>query len=261
MQENEKFKVIGTKVDNDTYRRLIQLERRGKIHLYRFGQMFWSMIVRLMDDRHNLTPEMERLMQAFEHCEGWAQAFNMGDPGTEKTIGEAIYFIFDANGKTKGSQPVLVKRPFFGQWTMDYNVSHIIERVLELSVPGRYKRMRLAMAEMGCENLLDFIDRLIAIYKDDEKYQAIRQEFEDAARADNGKPIAYGARPKRRVAVTMDMFEQWEQSKGKPYGERADEYFRELEVQAEKERLEQESEEARQWLEENMDFKPFGGEW
>lgn len=261
MQDNDKYQVLSTKVDIDTYKRIKRLERSGKINIYRFGQMFWSTLVRLMDDRHNLSPEMERLMQAFEYCVGWSEAFNTADPGVEKTIGEAIYFLFDAEGKTRGAQPVHVCRPFFDRWTMDYNVSHIIERVLELSVPERYKRMRLAMGEMGCENLLDFIDRLLNIYKDDERYASIRQEFEDCERAENGKPVEYASKTRRKHHVSVDMFQQWEESRGKPFGERADEYMAELERQAQREQKEQEDEESRRWLEDNMPYKPHGYEW
>lgn len=261
MQDNEKYQVLNTKVDMETWRRIKQLERSGKLNIYRFGQMFWNTIVRMMDDRHNLTPEMERLMQAFEYCIGWKEAFNLSDPGTEPTIGEAIYFLYDANGRMKGSQPALVSRPFFGQWTIDYNVPRIIERLLELSVPERYKRMRLAMGEMGCINLLDFIDRLLILHADDERYDTIRREFEDCQRAENGKEVIYGAKTKGKHQQTMDMFEQWERTKGKPYGERADEYLAELGRQAEIEQQQRDSEEARQWLEENSGFRPHGYEW
>ena len=39
------------------------------------------------------------------------------------------------------------------------------------------------------------------------------------------------------------MFQQWEESRGKPFGERADEYMAELERQAQREKKEQDDEE------------------
>ena len=59
----------------------------------------------------------------------------------------------------------------------------------------------------------------------------------------------------------MTMFEKWEETKGQPFGERADEYMAELERQVAKEEEQQRSEEARQWLEDNMEFRPIGYEW
>ena len=119
MQDNDKYQVLSTKVDMDTYKRIKRLERSGKINIYRFGQMFWATLVRLMDDRHNLSPEMERLMQAFEYCVGWSEAFNTADPGVEKTIGEAIYFLFDADGKTTSAG----HSSTVGRWTTTSRIS------------------------------------------------------------------------------------------------------------------------------------------
>lgn len=230
MQDNDKYQVLNTKVSIDTYRRIKKLERAGKLNVYQFGQMFWDTIVRYMDDRHNLTPDMERIMSIFEHAVGWLDCFNLADPNTDKTIGTAIYFIFDAEGKKHGARAVLVDRPFFHQWTQDHNIVHIIERTLELTVPERYKRMRSAMAEMGVENLLDFIDRLIMEHADDADIETIRKEFEDADRGDFGQKPHSGAPYKRHHTKTMDLFD-----KDKPYGEQADKYLADLEERARQE--------------------------
>ena len=223
---------MNTKVSIGTYKRIEKLERAGKLNRYQFGQMFWDTLVRYMDDRHNLTPEMERIMSLFEHTIGWKEGFNLADPNVEKVIVEAIYFIADAEGKKHGTRAVHVSRPFFQQWTQNYNITKIIERLLELTVPERYKRMRRAMGDMGCNSLLDFIDRLILLHADDSDIEAIRKEFEDADRGDFGQKPHSGAPYRRKKNKTMDLFD-----KNRPYGEQADEYLADLEVMANRERI------------------------
>ena len=227
MQDNDKYQVLNTKVSIETYKRIKKLERAGKLNVYQFGQMFWDTIVRFMDDRHNLTPEMERIMSVFEHTVGWKEAFNLADQNVEKVIAEAIYFIVDADGKKHGARAVHVSRPFFGQWTQNYNITQIIERLLELCVPERYKRMGYTMGEMGCTSLLDFIDRLILLHANDSDIEAIRKEFEDADRGDFGQKPHSGAPYRRHHAKTMDLFD-----KDRPYGEQADEYLQRIEEDA-----------------------------
>lgn len=207
MKENENFVSVATKINADSKKRLDRLERRGKIVLYRTMQHFLMAVQQLLDDGYAITDEMEELIHKFEFQIGWKDAFSANDPGVEKVIGSAIYFLYDADGKRKGCQPVLVNRPIMDDWTQDWNLIHIVDTVFRLAFPERYRRMRLAMAELGCENLLEFIDHLLLIYTEDTKYDAIKKEFEDCMRADNGREYAYGARTKTKQVRTISMFD------------------------------------------------------
>jgi len=114
--------------------------------------------------------------------------------------------------------------------------------------------------ERDCTSLLDLFDHLIDYHTREQDAAALRHEFEDADRSEFGKkPVSTAY--KRHHKQDMTMFEKWEETKGQPFGERADEYMAEMERQAAKEEEQQRSEEARQWLEENMEFRPIGYEW
>ena len=204
---------INTKISAYAFMRLKKLAKKKDISLYDIGQMVYDTLIRYMDDKHNLTPEMERAMSIFEHMVGWKEALTLCDPITRNEIGEAVYFLYDTGeGSTssshkKGTRAVHVTRPAFGDWEQDVNIQHIIERVLQLIIPVRYRRMRMAMAELGFDSMLDFIDHLINKQISDEDLDELRKEFEDADRGDFGQKPYKGVQYKRAKNATPDMFE------------------------------------------------------
>jgi hypothetical protein len=255
--EKEKFRVISTKVSRAVKERIGKICRKFKIKEYELLQMMCDCIVRYMDDRHNLTPEMERVMSIFEHLEGWKNAFNLADPTAESDICEAFY-VMSAKGK-KGFRVIHLQRPWWDgvkDWNQSENIQQMMEWFFEVMMPERYKKLRQLAVEKGMESQLDLLDYLIDSHMDDEMNGQYRQEFEDAARAENGKPLAYGERTKRVKHQSVDMYEQIS-------FDFDDRTVMDAEHD-EEERLERErnSEEARQWLEENSNGeRPYGMEW
>lgn len=85
-------KVINTKVTEWAEQRLIAICSKHHITLYNFLQMMCETIIRYMDDKTNLTPEMERAMSIFEHLEGWENCYNLAqsvvEPVGTKTLDE-----------------------------------------------------------------------------------------------------------------------------------------------------------------------------
>ena len=236
MQNNrEGYQVLATKVSNWAYERLNRLARKKGMSIYELVQMVCDTLLRYMDDRHNMTPEMERAMSIFEHMVGWDNAVNLTDHTQEHTIVEATYFV-SAEGK-KGTRAIHVERPFFDNWHQTENLQQILERTLELLAPERYGRLRRLAIDNDCSSLLELLDTMIDRYMREQDNEVLRSEFQDADRSEFGKKPAYIRYTKQQKA-DMDMFEA-----------------------AERRRIEQESEEARQHLEDEMPFKPFGYEW
>ena len=207
MNEEGHFISIATKVAPYAYERFKRLCKAKGLSEYGTMQMAFDALIRYMDDAHNLTPEMERMMLVFEHMIGWKDALNLCDPAVKKEIGEAVYFLYDSEGKKHGTRAVHVKRPNFEDWEQDMNVQHIIERCICLLFPDRYKRLRQLGAAMGCSSILDILDRMIDHHTKEEDNAEIRREFEDAARHDFGQEWQEGERPKNRRDLTPDMFE------------------------------------------------------
>jgi hypothetical protein len=172
--------------------------------IYELIQMVCDTLIRYMDDRHNLSEEMERAMSIFEHMVGWADALNLADPTVQKEIAQAVYIFQDTNGEKKGFRAVMVDKPFMGQWTEDQNVMDIFERIFNICMPDLYMKLFRARILLGCNNVSEVINLLadaqVIIHLNDE----YRKDFEDAGRTESGKAVEYGQRTKRKKHLTPD---------------------------------------------------------
>ncbi len=189
--------MMQTKVSPETFERIKQIE--AKLHLKAYGliQNMVDCIVRYMDDRHNLTPEIEQAMSIFEHLIGWADALNLADPTVKKEVAEAVYFMEDPQGVKKGVRAVHVTRPYFDEWKQDYNVQHILDRTIRLLFPDVYKRLLKVMEHLDFKSITEFLNFVVDHFQEEADIEELRNLFEDAARADNTKDIEYGKRTKR----------------------------------------------------------------
>ena len=189
--------MMQTKVSPETFERIKQIE--SKLHLKAYGliQNMVDCIVRYMDDRHNLTPEIEQAMSIFEHLIGWADALNLADPTVKKEVAEAIYFMEDPQGVKKGVRAVHVTRPYFDEWKQDYNVQHILDRTISLLFPDVYKRLLKVMEHLDFKSITEFLNFVVDHFQAEADIEELRNLFEDAARAENTKDVEYGQRTKR----------------------------------------------------------------
>lgn len=191
MEDKPKYRKQQTKVHPFIHHRLEKIAQKKGISVYEMLQMVCDTLARYMDDRHNLTPEMEKAMSIFEHMDGWAKALNLADPTVQKTIGEATYFMYDPDGKRKGCRAVHVTKPFFGNWEQTINIQDILERTICLTMPERYMRLRRLAATKDCSSIVELIDTLIDEHSQDEDVKFFREAFEDADRSEFGvKPWA-----------------------------------------------------------------------
>lgn len=187
-ENNEKFVAVGTKLSEEAQRRLDAISEKKGISRYTLMQMVADVIIRYMDDRHNLTPEIERLMTIFEHLNGWENCFNLADYTETPEIREAIYFLCDP--AKKGMRAVHVERPWLEgsqEWTQTYNLQEIFERMVCLLMPERYRRLRLLAIQNNCSSILELVDTLIDEHSNDADLRLLRMEFEDADRSEFGK--------------------------------------------------------------------------
>ena len=187
MEDEKKYIKKQTKVHPFIHHRLEKIAKKKGISVYEMLQMVCDTLARYMDDRHNLTPEMEKAMSIFEHMEGWANALNLADPTVQKIIGEATYFFYDPEGKKKGCRAIHVTKPFFGNWEQNINIQEILERTICLLMPERYSRLRKLAVDKECSSIVELIDTLIDEHSQDEDVKFFREAFEDAERSDYGK--------------------------------------------------------------------------
>ena len=116
---DEKYKNVSSKLSKYSIERLTRIAQKKNMSIYQLIQMVCDTIIRYMDDRHNLSEEIERAMAIFEHMTGWADALNLADPTVNKEVAQAVYIFQDADGEKKGFRATMVNKPFFDKWTQD----------------------------------------------------------------------------------------------------------------------------------------------
>ena len=203
--EKEKFKNISTKVSTYVKERILRICKKKKLNEYEMLQMMCDCIVRYMDDSHNLTPELERIISIFEHLEGWQNAFNLADHTATPEICEAFY-VLKAKGR-KGFRMIHVERPWFdgvANWKQTENIQVMLERFFNILIPEKYMKLRRLSAEMAIDSQLDLLDYMIETHLADTYNQQYREQFEDAARAENNRPVEYGRKTKSTKHIGID---------------------------------------------------------
>ena len=188
----EKYKTIATKISPHAYDRLTALAAARDMTIYDIIQMSVDTLIRYMDDRHNLSKEMEQAMSIFEHMIGWADALNLADPAVAREVAEAVYILQDPDGKKKGFRAVMVEKPFCGLWNQTANVQQIFDRLFNILMPDMYIKLYRAKILMGYRSVVEVINALADADVIAHLNEEFRKEFEDAGRADNARAVRYG---------------------------------------------------------------------
>lgn len=207
------YEVVNTKIATPIYNRLQVILRRKGLNFYRLFQNFCDCLIHNTDDRHNITPETEKVMSTFENLIGWEKNFNLSDPTAKPEISEATYYL-TADGKAN-TRVVHVERPFFGQWKQNFNVQQILERFLNLTFPQLYMRLRFIAGCRECASIFELLTEVVAELEEDEQKKELLRDFEDNDRGDFGqKP--HEQRYRRKLHQTPDMFESLEENEQRP---------------------------------------------
>lgn len=212
MQQSRE-KVVNGKITEEAFRRLCKICKMRGTTINGLITGFIDMIIRYTSSSYNLTPEMETLMTTFEHLEGWEDNVKFSQSG-DKEIVAAIYLIQEKaeerdDDKTKkkpkrGIYPVLVRKPYFGQWDETVNIQTILDEFLCHCLPDVYKKLRTTAVRMECNSILECLVNLIAIYGDDYDEQVYRELFQDADRSEYGLKPHEGTPFRRKMHKDVD---------------------------------------------------------
>lgn len=206
-EKQKGYEVVNTKIATPVYNRLMVILRRKNLNFYRLFQNFCDCLIHNTDDRHNLTPDTEKVMGTFENMIGWENNFNLSDPTAKPEVAEATYYL-TAPGKD-GVRVVHVERPFFGQWKQNLNINQIMERFFCLTFPQLYKRLRFIAVCRQCASIFELLTEVVAELEADEQKKELLEDFEDNDRGDWGQKPG-NTRYKRKQQRTPDMFESHE---------------------------------------------------
>jgi hypothetical protein len=267
MNENskERFEQLGTKIDPAMAEVLNACCDALQTDVYHLLQWFAYTVIRAAHPLHQMTPEIQKLMTLLESDAGWQTAFNLVAPDRKKIA--QVVLILEQEGH-KGFGAVMIDRPFMGEARMTECTDDILERVCEVTMHGIYRRLRLMGGQLGCNNLSDVLLTMIDAQSIIELEEENRIQMQGEAQfSESGKRIEYGKRTKakhhrtpdgeamrqQRIVFTDEDATTTDMPDERPYGEKADEYMKNLEEQAKADEADD--------MEKEMGFKPFGQEW
>ena len=278
-KDNRKYEGVSVKLSPDQYVLLNAICDALGVNTYQIFQMFFYTLCKAAAPMHELSPEIRKIMTLMETDVGWANAFNMANPN-HLHVAQAI-LILEQEGK-KGFGAVMIDKPFMDKAPekvddidphrndpqMTENVDYILERVTEVTMHGIYRRLRLVGGMMKCNHLSDILLDMIERQGKDLREEDDRIQMQGEAQfTDSGKRIEYGKRTKAKHHRTPDGEAQRQQRiqftdedatttdmpDERPYGEKADEYMKNLEEQAKADEADD--------MEKEMGFRPHGEEW
>lgn len=169
--------VIAGKVRRSVGENIFRILKQRGLNLNQFIELVCEVWIRYTSPDHNLTAEMEEAMNLFEHLIGWKDAVMLSDPGTTLNVDRALYFMC-AEGK-KNTVPIMVEKPYFGQWRQSENVVQIFEETIELLMPERYRRIRSMAVDLGVRNIVELLDLFIDEHSKDAELAELREQFSD----------------------------------------------------------------------------------
>lgn len=150
-------------------------------------QMLIDVICRYMDDRHNLSKELNDMIALFEGCNGWDAHVNLAEPISRKKIVAALYWLAQED-KPNGRIPALVDGPSGDlHQTITFNVQDIFEFIVQVFSPLRYERMKMIMRKLHADSMLATFDYVIDSFDPmTDMLEGLREGFEDCRRSEYG---------------------------------------------------------------------------
>ena len=200
---------LQTKVSPEVYARLESICKQYGFSIFILLRMLSECIIRYMDDEHNLSEDLNRIMRMFEDIPGWKRSICLAEGLEDMDIVEAFYAL--RSSKHNGYRLVHVERPMMtgdaDGWQATYNVQRILERFIELTNPSLYIHLRQLGVDLGTESMLDTLHTLANLYKENPDEKELRVQFENNDWHE-GARVHDDTRYQRRHSHSMDFIEQ-----------------------------------------------------
>lgn len=201
-QKDEKHVVYSVKVSPDQAAVLDKICETIGVNSYQMFQMFAYTMARAAAPQHELDPRIRKIMTLMETDASWAKAFNLANPN-DLDVAQVV-LILQQNDK-RGFGAVMIDKPWMGDARMTECVDEILERITEVCTYGIYKQFRLAGAELGCNNLIEVMLKVIERARKDYRDEQDRIEMQGEAEfSESGRRIEYGKRTKAKHHRTPD---------------------------------------------------------
>ena len=169
---------------------------------YQIFQMFFYTLMRASSPIHELSPEIHKLMTLMETEASWANAFNIANPN-ELDVAQAVLILQQKDKKGFGA--VMVDKPFFSEARQTECVDDIVERVIQVALPGIYKRLKKLYNVMEVDSLSELLLLMLDAQTTDLLGEQDAIEMKGEAMYDaRGRKIEYGKRTKQKQHRTPD---------------------------------------------------------
>lgn len=172
------------------------------VNSYQIFQMFFYTLMRASSPIHELSPEIHKLMTLMETEASWANAFNIANPN-ELDVAQAVLILQQKDKKGFGA--VMVDKPFFSEARQTECVDDIVERVIQVTLPGIYKRLKKLYNVMEVDSLSELLLLMLDAQTTDLLGEQDAIEMKGEAMYDaRGRKIEYGKRTKQKQHRTPD---------------------------------------------------------
>ena len=264
-QENAGVKNVSTKVPLWVAELLNIICAARGTDIYGLMQLVLEFIIETAKVNGPVPPQMQALLHMLKMDADWNKAFSFSNPTATMEIAQVILVLQQHDGKQpkQGFGLAMIDKPFLPGETpqMTLCVDDILERVAEVAMKGLYKELRQVGVAYETESLRETLTMMCDAQLIDHLNQMDADELPQVGNFhDFGRAIEYGQKHKRKPHRTPDSLANSQQRIRfdeddatttdtpdiRPYGEKADDYFRDLEERAK---------------EEELGFKPHGGEW
>lgn len=202
MEPEEKYVQMGTKVTPSAAVVWNEICEAKQTNTYYMLQMFIYAMIRAASERHELSPEIKRLMLYLETDYSWQHAFNIANPDRLK-VSQLVLILEQENHRGHGA--VMVENPFFMTAKASENVGIIVDRIIKVTVPGLHRRLTRLGKLLDMDDIIEVLLYLV----DSETAAELQRQDEEEMRGPNnftdyGREYAYGKRTKQTKRRTPD---------------------------------------------------------
>lgn len=203
-EDKKRFEGLGTKIDPAMYEVLNACCDALGVDVYHLLQWFAYTIIRASSPMHELDPRIQKLLTLLESDAGWQKAFNLANPDKLK-VARTILILEQENHRGFGA--VMINRNALPGETPQQTecADEMIDRVLEATVPGIYRRMRQIGAHMQCDHFTDIMLSMIDAQTTIELEESFRREMPGMGdHSESGRQVAFGKKSKAKQYRTPD---------------------------------------------------------
>ena len=170
---------VSARVTTEAKARLESLCKQQGFNINTMVKMLCECLIRFMDDEHNLSEDLRRIIRMFEDIPGWKKAFSLTDDWGGVEIIEAFYVLRKRGHE--GTRMAHVTRPMLENdemgWTMTYNTQLQLERFIEVNYPSLYRHLRSLSIELGNESIWDTLNTIVNQYRENPDEEELRLQF------------------------------------------------------------------------------------